>query len=72
MVAPNGATTDKPLNRISEVINNKGIKQTWLAKQLGISFPTINCWVNNKKQPNLNQLDNIASLLQVNIKDLIN
>lgn len=26
---------DKPMNRIKEVLEEKGIKQTWLAEKLG-------------------------------------
>jgi putative transcriptional regulator len=29
---------DKPMNRIKEVLEEKGIKQTWLAEKLGKSF----------------------------------
>lgn len=29
---------DKPKNRIKEVLEEKGIKQTWLADKLGKSF----------------------------------
>ena len=29
---------DKPMNRIKEVIEEKGIKQTWLAEKLGKRF----------------------------------
>lgn len=30
------------LNRIKEVLDEKGISQTWLAKKLGKSFNTVN------------------------------
>ena len=29
---------DKPMNRIKEVLEERGIKQTWLAEKLGKSF----------------------------------
>lgn len=32
-----------PNNRIKEVLNEKGIKQTWLAEQLGKSFAMVKC-----------------------------
>ena len=34
-----------PNNRIKEVLNEKGIKQTWLAEQLGKSFAMVNAYV---------------------------
>ena len=30
------------LNRIKDTLEEKGISQTWLAKQLGKSFSTVN------------------------------
>lgn len=62
---------DKPMNRIKEVLEERGIKQTWLAKKLGKSFCIVNAYVCNRRQPNLEVLFEIASILQVNPKDLI-
>ena len=41
------------LNRIKDTLEEKGISQTWLAKQLGKSFSTVNCYARNKYQPDL-------------------
>lgn len=38
---------DKPMNRIKEVLEEKGIKQTWLAEKLGKSFCIVNSYVCN-------------------------
>ena len=59
------------LNRIKEVLDEKGIKQTWLADKLGKSFNMVNAYVCNRKQPSLETLYKIAELLQVGVKDLI-
>lgn len=59
------------MNRIKEVLNEKGIKQTWLAEKLGKSFKIVNAYACNRKQPSLETLFQIAELLQVNVKDLI-
>lgn len=59
------------LNRLKEVLDAKGISQTWLSKQLDKSFGTINAWCQNKTQPSLENLHAISMLLSVNIKDLI-
>ena len=40
-------------NKIKDVLDSKGISQTWLAKQLGKSFSTVNCYARNKYQPDL-------------------
>lgn len=59
------------LNRIKEVLDERGIKQTWLAEKLGKSFNTINAYAGNRKQPSLEVLNEIAEILQINVKDLI-
>lgn len=59
------------LNRIKEVLDEKGIKQTWLAEKLGKSFNMVNAYVRNRKQPSLEVLNQIAEILQVNMKELI-
>jgi len=59
------------MNRIKEVLTEKGIKQTWLAEQLGKSFSVVNAYVCNRRQPSLEVLFDIAKILQVNPKDLI-
>ncbi len=41
------------MNRIKEVLVEKGIKQTWLAEQLGKSFSVVNSYVCNRRQPSL-------------------
>ena len=59
------------MNRIKEVLEEKGIKQTWLAERLGKSFSIVNAYVCNRRQPSLALLFEIARLLQVDVKDLI-
>lgn len=59
------------MNRIKEVLNEKGIKQTWLAEKLGKSFKMVNAYACNRKQPSLETLFQIAELLNVNVKNLI-
>ena len=59
------------MNRIKEVLEEKGIKQTWLAERLGKSFSIVNAYVCNRRQPSLEMLFEIARLLQVDVKDLI-
>ena len=59
------------MNRIKEVLEEKGIKQTWLAEKIGKSFSQTNAYVCNRRQPSLEQLFEIARILQVDPKDLI-
>jgi transcriptional regulator with XRE-family HTH domain len=62
---------DNPKNRIKEVIEERGIKQTWLAERLGRSFCIVNSYVCNRRQPSLEVLFEIAKILNVNPKELI-
>ena len=59
------------LNRIKEVLDEKGISQTWLSKRLDKSFNSVNSYVCNRSQPNLETLFQISLILNVDMKDLI-
>ncbi len=59
------------MNRIKEVLEQKGIKQTWLAEKLGKSYNMVNGYVQNRQQPRLEILFEIAKILEVEVKDLI-
>lgn len=59
------------LNRIKEVLDEKGISQTWLAKKLDKSFNSVNSYVCNRTQPTLETLLQISQILNVDMKDLI-
>lgn len=59
------------MNRIKEVLDEKGIKQTWLAGQLGKSYNMVNAYVQNRQQPRVEVLYEIAKILGVNVKDLL-
>ena len=59
------------MNRIKEVLYKKGIKQTWLAQQLGKSYKMVNSYVQNRQQPRLEVLHDIAKILEVDVIELI-
>ena len=59
------------MNRIKVILESKGVSQTWLAKQIGKSFSIINAYACNRRQPNLELLFEIAKILQVDVKSLI-
>ena len=59
------------MNRIKEVLEERGVKQVWLAEQLGKSFNTVNGYAQNRKQPSLETLYEIAKILNVNPKELL-
>jgi len=59
------------MNRIKEVLEEKGIKQTWLAEKLGKSYNMVNGYVKNRQQPRLEVLYQIAEILEVDISELL-
>ena len=59
------------MNRIKQVLEEKGIKQKWLAEKLGKSYNMVNGYVQNRQQPRLEVLYEIAKILDVEVKDLL-
>jgi len=60
------------LNLIKEVLEEQGKTQTWLAEKLDKDFVTVTRYVNNKRQPTLETLFEIAKILRVSPRELIN
>ena len=52
-------------------MDDKGIKQTWLSEKLGKSYSQVNGYVQNRNQPRLEVLFEIAKILDVDVKELI-
>ena len=59
------------MNRIKEVLEEKGIKQKWLAEKLGKSYNMVNSYIQNRQQPRLEVLHVIAKNLDVDVVELI-
>ena len=59
------------LNRIKLVLVEQQKTGKWLAEQLGKSTCTVSKWCSNTIQPDLATLDKIATLLNVDIRELI-
>ena len=59
------------MNRIKEVLGEKEITQTWLANELGKSYNMVNSYVQNRRQPSIEILYEIAKILKVEAKDLL-
>lgn len=58
-------------NRIKEVLEQKGLTQADLADMLDVRYLTINNYCNNRRQPSIERLFEIARLLKVSPRDLI-
>lgn len=62
----------KDINRLKLVLVEKKRTGKWLAEQLGKDPSTVSKWCSNATQPSLDILVNIAKLLEVDVKQLIN
>ena len=59
------------MNRIKEVLEEKGSKQKWLAEQLGKSYNMVNSYAQNRRQPSLEDLYRIAEILNIEAQELL-
>ena len=39
-------------NNLKEIIEERGLRQEWIAKRVGVDPSVMSLWVNNKRQPN--------------------
>ena len=62
----------KNVNRLKVVLVEQRKTGKWLAEQLGKDPSTVSKWCSNTTPPPLDMLVNIANLLKVDIKELIN
>lgn len=59
------------MNRIKEVLTEKHISQTELAKRLGKGYNMVNLYATNKIQPPIRILYEIAEVLNVDVRSLL-
>lgn len=57
-------------NRLKEILEERGIKQSWLAKQVGMTNGTMSNLVNNRYQTSIDFAFKIADILQMDVKDI--
>ena len=60
------------INRIKVVLVEKQKTNKWLAEQLGKDPATISKWCTNIAQPSLETLTEVAKVLNVDVRELIN
>lgn len=63
---------DMKINRLKIVLVEKEKTNKWLANELGKSESTISRWCTNEVQPSLETMAQIAQLLKIDIKELLN
>lgn len=60
------------INRLKIVLAENSKTNRWLADQLGKSEVTVSRWVTNEIQPSLETMAQIAQILKIDIKELLN
>jgi|TARA_R100000152_G_C6773813_1_gene201321 transcriptional regulator with XRE-family HTH domain len=58
------------MNNIKQIIKDKGIKQIYICKELGINESVLSLIINNKRKPSQARLKALAKLLGVSIKQM--
>jgi len=62
----------KAINRLKAVLAEQGKTNKWLAEKLDKNETTISRWCTNEVQPSMDTFVDIAKLLNVDVKELIN
>jgi transcriptional regulator with XRE-family HTH domain len=52
------------MEALKRKIEEKGLKQRWIAKKMGISFEVLNRWLNDKSQIPPSREDELKALLK--------
>ncbi len=57
-------------NRLKEILESKGLKQNWLAKQVGITTSTMTTLVQNKYSTSIDTAYKIAKVLNMEVTEI--
>ena len=63
---------NEALNRLRVILVEHGKTSHWLAEQLGKTEHTISRWCQNKTQPSVALMKEISTVLNVDVKELLN
>jgi len=59
------------MNKTKEVLEERGIKQRWLAQKIVKSDSPVNNYFHHCSEPSLSTLYKISEVLQIDVKSLI-
>lgn len=57
-------------NKLKTILSEKGVKQNWLADQVGLTKSTMSNLINNRHQTNIEIAFNIADVLNMRIDEV--
>lgn len=72
MAERSSVANGKDINRIKVVLTEKKKTNKWLAEHIDKDPATVSKWCNNRMQPALEVLIDIADVLEVDVKELLN
>ena len=58
------------MTKLEKILNEKGIKQTWLAKKIGKTPPELNRWVKGRITPSYDIMHRISEALGISVDEL--
>ena len=67
---PNLIDQMQKVNRLKEILNERSLTNSWLARQLGVDPTTVSKWCTNSSQPDVLTFLKIASLLHLDVSAL--
>ena len=57
-------------NNLKQIIKVRGLRQKWLAEQVGVTDTALSYWVNNHRQPSGVYLAKLIKLLECSAEEI--
>ena len=57
-------------NNLKQIINDRGLKQSWLCKELNVHHTECSQWIAERRRPRNDQIKQLAKPLKVRVRDL--
>lgn len=57
-------------NRLKKILEDRGIKQTWLAEKVGVTRGNMSNIINNRQQTTIEVAFKIADILNLKLEDI--
>jgi len=58
------------MNKLKKILKDKGLKQNWIAEQLGLTREAVSHWVTGKNNPTTENLKRVANLLNIKLDEI--
>ena len=58
------------MNNLKIIIEDRGLRQEWIAKRVGVAPSVMSLWVNNKRQPNGLHVVRLIDVIKCKAEDI--